>query len=182
MTPAAICRSPAVIGRLIGYAVGPVTSANRSMLVNLAIVLVLILIAIVGYKYSPLLLPKADLTLAPASGCNLNEQSCRAELPGGGAIALTLSPHPIPVVQPIRVEATLSGLSAEKVEIDFAGISMDMGYNRQQLIEVSADRFSGQVTLPVCVTGRMDWRATLMIESDHRRIAVPFLFAAPAGT
>ena len=42
-------------------------SRNHSLLVDQAIVLVLALIAIVGYKYSPLLLPTADLSLAPAA-------------------------------------------------------------------------------------------------------------------
>ncbi len=177
---ATICRSRAARRRLIGYAGGPVTSSNHSLLVDLAIILVLVLIAIVGYKYSPLLLPKADLTVTPAAGCNLNLRTCRADLPGGGGIELTLTPHPIPVVHPFQVEARLSGLSAERIEIDFVGINMDMGYNRQPLSETSDKLFTGQASLPVCVTGRMDWQATLLVESDHRRIAVPFYFAAPA--
>jgi hypothetical protein len=158
-----------------------VTSRNHSLFVDLAIVLVLALIAIVGYKYSPLLLPKADLGLTPAAGCNLDQQACRAEVPGGGSIELALTPRPVPVVHPFRVQATLSGLSAERVDIDFAGITMDMGYNRLQLSETSAGSYTGQATLPVCVTGRMDWRATLLVESGGRRIAVPFVFAAPSG-
>jgi hypothetical protein len=159
----------------------PVTLPNRPILVDLAIVLVLAAIAVVGYKVSPLLLPKSDLTLAPAAACDLHRQSCRAELPGGGAIELSITPHPIPVVRPLRVEATVSGLVARKVEIDFAGVSMNMGYNRVTLQPADAGRYVGDATLPVCVTGRMEWLVTLLVETDQQRIAVPFHFDAPIG-
>lgn len=157
------------------------TLPNRPVLIDLAIVLVLAAIAIVGYKYSPLLLPKADLTLTPTAGCDLHRQSCRAELPGGGAIELNITPHPIPVVKPLHVEATMSGLTARKVEIDFAGATMNMGYNRLTLQAASPGRFVGEATLPVCVTGRMEWLVTLLVETDRQRIAVPFRFDAPTG-
>jgi hypothetical protein len=151
------------------------------MLVDLAIVLVLVAIAVVGYKYSPLLLPKSDLTLAPAAGCDLHRQSCRAELPGGGVIELSITPRPIPVVKPLTVEATVIGLAARKVEIDFAGVTMNMGYNRLALQPADAGRFVGEASLPVCVTGRMEWLATLIVETDKQQIAVPFHFDAPVG-
>jgi len=158
-----------------------VPAANRSILVDLAIILVLALIAVVGYKYSPLLLPKADLTLAPAAGCDLNEQPCHADLPGGGSIELTLAPRPIPVVKPMRVTVAISGLPVQKVEIDFAGVTMNMGLNRLTLGADGDGRYVGEATIPVCITGRMTWRATLMLETDSQRIAVPFLFDAPIG-
>jgi hypothetical protein len=158
-----------------------VTLPNRSILVDLSIVLVLAAIAIIGYRYSPLLLPKADLTLTPAAGCDLHRQPCRAELPGGGSIEMGITPHPIPVVKPLQVDVTLSGMTAQKVEIDFAGITMDMGYNRQTLLPSGEYGFTGKTTLPVCITGRMEWVATLLVETDRQRIAIPFHFEAPIG-
>ena len=154
---------------------------SRPILVDLAIVLVLIVIAVVGYKYSPLLLPKSDLTLTPAAGCDLQQQSCRAELPDGGTIELSITPHPIPVVKPLKVQVTVTGLTARKVEIDFAGVAMNMGYNRLALQPADAGRFVGEASLPVCVTGRMEWLATLLVETDRQQIAVPFHFDAPIG-
>lgn len=154
-------------------------SSTRSLLVDIAIVLALGLIAVVGYKYSPLLLPKADLTLTPAAGCDLNREACHVDVPGGGRIELVLAPHPIPVVRPLQVTATFSALAPSKVEIDFQGVVMEMGYNRVTLVPDGNGRYQGEATIPVCVTGRMQWRATLAVESDSKRISVPFLFEAP---
>lgn len=137
------------------------------------------LVAIVGYRYSPLLLPKADLTLAPDAACDLNRSACQASLSDGGRIELAIAPRPVSVVKPFRVTVTLSGLVARRVEIDFSGVTMNMGYNRQVLVTEAPDRYAGEATIPVCVTGRMQWLATLMIETDRQRIAVPFRFEAP---
>jgi hypothetical protein len=159
-----------------------VTQSRRPILFDLAIVAVLAAIAAVGYRLSPLLMPKADLTFKPPPGCDLHRQSCRVDLPGGGAIVLSITPHPIPVVRPLQVIATLSGLAADKVELDFSGASMNMGYNRVTLQASQPGRYSAQATLPVCVTGRMEWVATLMVASGREHIAIPFHFDAPIGT
>lgn len=152
---------------------------RRPLLADLAILLVLIAIAVLGYHYSPLLLPKADLTLTPSAGCDLNRQTCRAKLPDGRSIDVAITPHPIPVVKPLRVEVAFHGIEARKVEIDFAGATMNMGYNRQALVAEAPDRYTGEAMLPVCVTGRMEWLATLLVETESQRISVPFLFFAP---
>jgi hypothetical protein len=159
-----------------------VPQSRRPILFDLAIVAVLAAIAAVGYRLSPLLMPKADLTFAPSPTCDLHRQSCRVNLPGGAAIELSITPHPIPVVRPLQVDATLSGLSADKVELDFSGATMNMGYNRVTLQSSQPGRYSGQATLPVCVTGRMEWVATLMIASGREHIAIPFHFEAPIGS
>lgn len=156
-----------------------VPSSNRSLFVDVLIILALGMIAFVGYKYSPLLLPKADLTLMPADGCDLNRESCTAAMPGGGSIELAIAPHPIPVVKPLQVTVTLKGIDANKAELDFQGVTMNMGYNRISLTPAGEGGFTGAASIPVCVTGRMLWRATLLLEDDTRRIAVPYLFEAP---
>ena len=151
----------------------------RSLLADFLIIVALGAIAIVGYKFSPLLLPKADLTLMPTAGCDLNRSSCSAAIPGGGSIEMSLSPHPVPVIQPINIVVTLHGITAGKAEIDFQGVAMEMGYNRVSLRQEAPDRLVGTATIPVCITGRMLWRATLLLENETRKIAVPFLFDAP---
>jgi hypothetical protein len=148
-------------------------------LVDLSIILALAIIAVVGYKYSPLLLAKADLTVEPAAACDLHKQACHADIPGGGRIELSLTPHPIPVVKPLQVSATLSGITADSVEIDFAGVDMNMGLNRKTLVAAGDGRYTAEAMIPVCMTGRMAWRATLVVETGRQRIAVPFLFEAP---
>lgn len=155
------------------------SSTSRPFLADLAIILALAIIAVLGYKYSPLLLPKADLTLEPLPGCDLNRQACLAEVPGGGRIELIVTPQPIPVIKPMQVTVSTPGLAARQVELDFAGVAMNMGFNRLTLAASGPDRHTGEATIPVCITGRMTWRATVMVETDRQRIAVPFLFDAP---
>jgi len=148
-------------------------------LVDLSIILALAMVAVFGYKYSPLLLPKADLTVEPVAGCELNKQACHADVPGGGRIELSIMPHPIPVVMPLQVSVGLSGVEASKVEIDFAGVTMNMGYNRKTLDALGNGNFSGDAMLPVCISGSMLWQVTLLVETRQQRIAVPFQFVAP---
>jgi hypothetical protein len=62
--------------------------------------------------------------------------------------------------------------------VDFAGVSMNMGFNRPALVPAGPGQFTGQATLPVCVTGRMTWQATVLVEAGRTRIAVPFRFDA----
>ena len=88
---------------------------NPFSLADVAIILALAVVAAVGYKLSPLLLPKADLTIEPVAGCDLHKQACYADVPGGGRIELSIAPHPIPVVKPLQVSATISGISSETI-------------------------------------------------------------------
>lgn len=152
---------------------------NPFSLVDVSIILALAIIAVVGYKYSPLLLAKANLTVEPAAGCDLHTRACHADIPGGGRIELSLTPHPIPVMKTVQVSVSTTGIDASKIEFDLAGVDMNMGFNRKTLVATGDGRYTAETILPVCVTGRMAWRATLVIETGRRRIAVPFLFEAP---
>lgn len=153
-------------------------SVSKSLLVDSAMILTLILIGVIGYKLSPLLLPKADQIANPELGCDLQAGDCAAPLPAGGRLRFSLTPRPIPVTAPLTMTVEIEGAEADKVAVDFAGVSMNMGFNRPQLDRVAPGRFTGQATLPVCVTGRMTWQATVLIETGRTRIAVPFRFDA----
>jgi len=59
------------------------------------------------------------------------------------------------------------------VEASFTMEGMDMGFNLYRLRADADGVFRGQVTLPVCVTGRRDWTMTLQV--DATRLAVPFV-------
>lgn len=154
--------------------------SSKSLLVDSAMILALVLIGAIGYKVSPLLLPKADVTLSPDPGCDLHRGACTATLPGGGKLRFALTPRPIPATTPLEMAVEIEGAeaAATKVAVDFAGVDMNMGFNRQGLPAAGAGRFTGQAILPVCVTGRMTWQATVLVESGRTRIAVPFRFEA----
>lgn len=149
---------------------------HGNTLATLAMLALLLGIAVAGHYGSPLLLPKADLSASPEPGCDLQQAACAAILPGGGRIELSIAPRPIPILTPLRVEVALSGVKANKVEIDFAGETMNMGYNRIELAAGNG-RHAGEASLPVCVSGGMTWIVTVLVETDRQRIAVPYRVA-----
>jgi hypothetical protein len=149
---------------------------SKSHLLNLAMIIALVATAIIGHQFSPLLLPKADVTGAAEPGCDLQRRACPATLPDGGRLEFSITPRPIPFLQALRVEVTITGIEARKVEVDLAGETMNMGYNRSELSATSAGRYAGEMSLPVCVSGGMTWAATVIVQTDRQRIAVPYRF------
>ncbi len=135
------------------------------------------LVVVAGYKLSPMLLPKADITVFPDPACNLQKANCPVTLPSGAKIELSLGARAVPLVKPFGVDVTTSGFVAERVEVDFVGVDMNMGYNRPELARRGEGRFAGEATLPVCITGHMDWQATVLVEAGNQRIAVPYRFS-----
>lgn len=154
---------------------------KKQLLIDLIGLLLIALIVVVGYKLSPLVLPRADLVVQPDPGCDLQRQACAVELPGGGRAELQASPQPIPMVRPFTVSVRVSGASVSAVEVDFAGIDMNMGLNRPQLVAQGDGRFVGEAALPVCISGQMDWQVTVLLSTAQGRIAVPYRFAAGGG-
>ena len=151
---------------------------NKKILIDAIGVLLIAVVVVIGYKLSPLLLPKADVVVQPDPACDLQRGPCRVSLAEGGSVELAMGTLPIPLVKPFEVQVTTLGFAPSRVEVDFAGVDMNMGYNRP----LFADRGNGlhvaEVTLPVCITGQMDWQATVLIEAGSRRLAIPFRFAS----
>lgn len=148
---------------------------TKKLLIDAVILLLLAVLGVVAYKLAPLLNPKTDVSL-PLSSCNLAKQHCVTTLPDGGQLEFAISPRPIPALKPLKLEATIKGSSVRKVEVDFVGTDMKMGFNRPTL-EGSQGRYTGQASLPVCITGTMEWDATVLIETATELVAVPFRFA-----
>ena len=154
----------------------PANSSRKSFLIDAAIILALLATAFLGYRYSPLLLPKSDASATPDPACDLHRQACGATLPDGGRVELAITPQPIPMVQPFTVEVRVAGSAAQTAAVDFAGVDMNMGYNRPQLAAAGPGRFSASASLPVCITGQMACQATVLLETERQRIAIPFRF------
>jgi hypothetical protein len=151
--------------------------SNRSTAGTMAMLALLFGIAIAGHYASPLLLPKADVKAGPEPGCDLQRQACAAVLADGARIELSIAPRPIPILTPLRVEVMVTGIDARKVEVDFAGETMNMGYNRIELSAAGNGRYAGEASLPVCVSGGMNWMMTVLVETGRQRIAVPYRVA-----
>jgi hypothetical protein len=150
---------------------------KRSHWLNLAMIGALLAIAVAGHYYSPLLLPRADVTAVVVPGCDLHKEACAATWPGGGHMEFSVMPRPIPYLHPLQIEVAVSGVQPGKVEVDFAGETMNMGYNRVELAAAATGRYAGEASLPVCVSGSMDWVATVIVESAGKRITAPYRFA-----
>ena len=115
---------------------------NRKILMDVIGMLLIALVVVVGYKLSPLLLPKADVVVQPDPACNLQRQACAVTLPSGGAVELAMGTRPVPMVKPFEVLVTTSGFAPARVEVDFAGIDMNMGLNRPELAIRGGGRFA----------------------------------------
>lgn len=127
--------------------------------------------AAAGYGW----LPRADVSLPVVEGCRLDREACAAALPGGGRVEIALAPRPVPTSRPMRVVVTVAGTQPDGVEVSFQGVDMNMGLHRLPLAG-DGGRYVGETTLPVCVTGRMVWQATVKLETGRKDITVPFRF------
>lgn len=77
-------------------------------------------------------------------------------------------------IQPLKAfQLWARAPGAKKVEARFTMEGMDMGFNLYTLRDDGEGVFRASATLPVCVTGRRDWRMTLDI--DGVRLTVPFV-------
>lgn len=151
---------------------------TKNLLPSVAIVLGLIVLGVASDQLLPMLAPKTDVQL-PLSDCNLNRQACSATLPNGSRLEFSIEPRPIPALEPLLLEVKLTDREVRKVAVDFTGTTMQMGYNRPPLQPSQDSRgkqFSGQATLPVCISGSMEWQATVLVETGDSLIAAPFRF------
>lgn len=131
----------------------------------------MLLVAAAGYLW----LPRADIALPLVEGCRLDRQACAAALPGGGSIEMSLAPRPVPTSAPVRIVVTVAGARPASVAVSFRGVDMNMGLHRVALSDFGG-RHVGETTLPVCVTGRMVWQATVELEIGRENVTVPFRF------
>jgi hypothetical protein len=148
---------------------------------EVGIVLAIACLAVVAYKLAPRQTADAGLVLDAPTGCDLNVSRCAIDLPDGGRLELSVTPRPIPVVKPLQIEVRVSGTSARPVELDLSGRTMDMVPNRSPLVPAGDGIYHGSAMLPVCVTGLMDWRATLSVSTARGRMAARFDFSAPSA-
>lgn len=142
-----------------------------------AVILAMALVAVIGYRS----LPKADVPVQPGDNCRLDRQACAADLPGGGRIEIAIEPLPVPTARPFNLSVKLSGIRPDKADVDFTGVGMNMGVTRLNLTAAGSGLYTGQITLPVCVTGSMVWQATVLLDLGRRVISIPFRFETRHG-
>lgn len=108
--------------------------------------------------------------------CVLQNGYCEMELSENQRVKFKIDPAAIPVITPLTLSVEVMNLNADSVIVDFAGVDMDMGYNRNQLQRLEQEHFQGRGMLPVCVRSKMEWLATVTINSGDTVYRLPFRF------
>lgn len=116
---------------------------------------------------------------APAStGCDLNHERCTADT-RWGKLNLELSPRPLPVLNPIAIDVRFDHANETRITAQLDGVDMDMGPNLATLQRVDGQNLRGQLVIPICMTGTMNWRLRLLISDGTQQQTADFSFAAP---
>jgi len=158
-------------------AMDDVTIPSDDECVLCAIVGALVAALAVALLVKTMLFAPPRFTVLPLNeACNLSSGACSVTLPDGGRLEFTLAPQPIPLLKPLSLELRIEGSRARAVEVDFTGVNLPMAFNRADLTPEGEDAYSGQAILPLCANGRMEWRATVLLEDGKRQIYVPFRF------
>jgi len=145
-------------------------------------------------SFTPILLLLSLLAMLSLTGCSPQEKSNIVQWQGdkecdlhtnicivkngSASVTLKISPNPIPIARPLKVEALIENIEAEKVELDISGVNMYMGYNRVQLKpRTSTDKktlYKGSSMLAFCTLQEMTWQITVMIhQADGTQIQIP---------
>ncbi len=146
------------------------------MIVDLLALAGLIAIVVIGHRYWSKTQSEDSQVIRPDPLCNLQRSTCTVGLPGNGRLSLGFSHSPVVPIKPFEVNMNLSGMSVDRARIEFSGADMEMGIQHVQLQAKDDGAFIGTARLPVCVTGHMNWRATVLLEQGQQRIAIPFVF------
>ena len=88
-------------------------------------------------------------------------------------------PNDVAYLQDFPVEIHLKGFDKQKikkVQVDFLMPRMNMGINRIQLEKQNEQIWSGTAKLAVCLSGRADWLAKVIINLDGKIYQADFLF------
>ena len=156
----------------------PTLTINRALLIDAIAMLCIVLVGVVGYKLSPMLAPRIDVRIAPDPGCNLHRGTCTVMIEGH-RLEFRISPQPVPAIKPISLDVRAPHIDIRRIDADFAGIGMNMGMHRPQLLSLGAGRYRAETSLPVCITGSMEWELTLLVETTTEHVLIPFRFTTP---
>lgn len=134
------------------------------------------LLVVVGHWLFGRLQPVTLLELPHDPGCDLRQGSCTSILPTGSKVTFSIEPRSLPVLKPLALGITVEGLEPHKVGVDFNGVGMNMGINHADLQTGGEGRFSGTITIPVCIRNSMEWEARVMLHTPDGIIVVPYRF------
>ncbi|MCW8889277.1 MAG: hypothetical protein OQL20_01295 [Sedimenticola sp.] len=148
---------------------------TTTLLWGTAGLLFMALAGVAAYKALPILNPEVGAVAPLDEHCDLRSGPCVSSV-SGGRISFAIKTTGIPLVKPLALEVVLDGIEASKVEVDFIGLGMEMGFNRPQLQAQGEGRYTGTGMLPVCIRVAMEWEARVLVTTAEGLIAAPFRF------
>jgi hypothetical protein len=107
----------------------------------------------------------ADKVIIKSTSCDLNQSPCQASTSTGATIQLNFTPKPVPLLQPITIEADLTGFAnlPEKIQVVVEGINMYMGFQKVWLEpQASSTHYKGTLQIPTCEMTDMGWKVSLL--------------------
>ena len=152
---------------------------TRKNAITVILLLLVAIVGVVGYKLSQQQKAHAG-TLLPVSACNPARDDCTVTLPKGGEVTLSFSPRPVRPLRAFTARVAVRNVEVSSAEIDFDGTMMKMGYYRPRLNPVDGG-YSAEAMLPVCITGTMEWAATILLTTPDGSLAIPFHFEVSGG-
>lgn len=117
----------------------------------------------------------------PDTDCRPNTQRCIVSL-----LDRQLSfffPKKALYLQAFPVEVFVSGFNEKKLEsirVRFEMLEMNMGFNQVQL-SANKDLWSANAMLPLCASGRSDWKAIIDVSVEEKIYRAVFNFEVSGG-
>lgn len=112
-----------------------------------------------------------------SDNCDLQKESCIAELPSGTRFEINLEPKPILSNKITKVSLKIIEGPDIPISIDINGVDMDMGYNRPDLKQLDSGKFESSFLIPTCSTAKFDWKAVLIFKNKENELSgFPFVF------
>ncbi len=119
---------------------------------------------------------------AVLASCDLQAGPCSARFSDGSKVVLAFESLPVTGDRAFEVEVKLEDMDAESIQVDFRSLGMDMGLNRPHLMAIGHRRFQGEAKLSLCISGVMQWQATVIAETSHGLLAAQFPFSTVGPT
>lgn len=153
------------------------------MQTRIVVVIVSVVLAVgaAGYSWyaggqSPA--PRAIEMSVSDTACRQAAAACRAQHPALGEVRL-MFPGGAYYLYPFTGELNLEGapdIAVDSAMLDLSMPGMDMGRNMFRLKPDDTDGrlWRGELLLPICVTGRMDWDVRLQITIGRQRYEAHF--------
>lgn len=110
------------------------------------------------------------------STCNLHDGPCKVQLSNHAELTFEITPHPIPLMKPLKFQAYAEGIDLPFIELKIFATNMNMGFHTFKLYAKGNGLFVGEGMLPTCVVGNMIWQANLVIETSQQSLGAIFLF------